>query len=295
MSILNYLEAFTFTVKTGSFTAAAEQLGLSKSYVSKQVSQLENELGTRLLYRTTRKLSLTHDGKQFYQHCKLIMGEADKAKAEVMDSHDIPRGLIKLTIPQSFVLSEAGSVLIKFQKEYPEIHLDITTSGSNVDLVEEGIDLALRIGELEDSTMICRKLTECSFQVIASPEYIEQRGLPSQPKELIQHNCLIYSTSRLSRQWPFRLPDGEAITVNVRGNLNCNDGQYILNAALKGLGICFGPDIMFKHYINKKKLCVLLEDYSLPAVSISAIYPLNRNLTQRVRLLIDFLVKELSA
>lgn len=295
MSILNYLEAFTFTVKTGSFTAAAEQLGLSKSYVSKQVSQLENELGTRLLYRTTRKLSLTHDGEQFYQHCKLILGEADKAKAEVMDSHDIPRGLIKLTIPQSFVLSEAGSVLINFQKEYPKIQLDITTSGSNVDLVEEGIDLALRIGELEDSTMICRKLTECSFQVIASPEYIEQHGLPSQPKELIQHNCLIYSTSRLSRQWPFRLPDGEAITVNVQGNLNCNDGQYILNAALKGLGICFGPDIMFKHYINKKKLCVLLEDYSLPAVSISAIYPLNRNLTQRVRLLIDFLVKELSA
>ncbi|MEE9356434.1 MAG: LysR family transcriptional regulator [Methylococcaceae bacterium] len=294
MSILNYMEAFAFTVKTGSFTAAAEQLGLSKSYVSKQVSQLESDLGTRLLYRTTRKLSLSHDGEQFYQHCKLIMAEADKAKAEVMDSHDQPTGLIKLTIPQSFVLSEMGSVLIKFQKEYLDIELDIITSGSNVDLIEESIDLALRIGELEDSTMMCRKLMDCEFQVVASPKYCEQHGVPSQPKELTQHNCLIYSASQLSRQWPFRLPSGETITVNAQGSLRCNDGQYILNGALSGMGICFGPGIMFKHHIDKNALCLLLEEYYLPAVSISAIYPLNRNLTRRVRLLIDFLAQELS-
>ena len=295
MSILNYMEAFTFTVKTGSFTAAAEQLGLSKSYVSKQVSQLENDLGTRLLYRTTRKLSLSHDGEQFYQHCKLIMAEADKARAEAMDSHDRPRGVIKLTIPQSFVLSEAGSALIAFQHEYPDIELDIMTSGNNVDLIEESIDLALRIGELEDSTMMCRKLMDCEFQVVASPKYIEKHGVPSQPKALTQHNCLIYSASPLSRQWPFRLPNGETITVNVQGSLRCNDGQYILNSALQGLGICFGPSIVFKHHIDKNELCLLLEDYSLPAVSISAIYPLNRNLPQRVRVLIDFLVQELSS
>lgn len=288
------MEAFTFTVKTGSFTAAAEQLELSKSYVSKQVSQLEKDLGTRLLYRTTRKLSLTHDGEQFYQHCKLIMAEADKARAEVMDSHDQPRGLIKLTIPQSFVLSEAGSVLIKFQNEYPDIELDINASGSNVDLIEESIDLALRIGELEDSTLMCRKLMDCEFQVVASQKYIDQHSEPSQPKELTQHNCLIYSASQLSRQWPFCLPNGETVTVNVQGRLSCNDGQYILNGALKGLGVCFGPSIIFKHHIDKNELCLLLEDYTLPAVSISAIYPLNRNLTRRVRLLIDFLTQELS-
>ncbi len=294
MSILNHMEAFTFAVKTGSFTAAAEQLGLSKSYVSKQVSQLENDLGVRLLYRTTRKLSLSHDGEQFYQHCKLIMAEADKARAEAMDSHDKPRGVIKLTIPQSFVLSEAGSVLIKFQNEYPDIELEIMTSGSNIDLIEESIDLALRIGELEDSTMMCRKLIDCEFQVVASRKYIEQHGVPDQPKELTQHNCLIYSASQLSRQWPFRLPGGETISVNVQGSLSCNDGQYILNGALNGMGICFGPSIMFKHHIDKNELCLLLEDYYLPAVSISAIYPLNRNLSRRVRLLIDFLAQELS-
>ncbi|MCK5811123.1 MAG: LysR family transcriptional regulator, partial [Cocleimonas sp.] len=241
MSILNQMEVFTFTVKTGSFTAAAKQLGLSKSYVSKQVSQLENDLGTRLLYRTTRKLSLSHDGERFYQHCKLIMAEADQAKAEVMDSHKQPRGVIRLTIPQSFVLSEAGSILIKFQKKYPEIELVINASGSNIDLIEESIDLALRIGELKDSTLMCRKLADCVFQVVASQKYSEQHGLPRQPKELLQHNCLVYNTSPLSRQWPFRLPSGETITVNVQGNLSCNDGQYILNSALNGLGICFGP------------------------------------------------------
>ena len=289
------MEAFTTVVKTGSFTAAAEELGLSKSYVSKQVSQLEGELGIRLLYRTTRQLSLSHDGEQFYQHCKLIMEEADKARAEVMDSHDCPRGTIKLTIPQSFVLSEAGEVLIKFQNEYPNIELDIITSGSNVDLIEESIDLALRIGELEDSTMMCRKFMDCNYQVVASSKYIEQHGVPSQPKELTQHNCLIYSASQLSRQWPFRLTSGEIITVNVKGSLSCNDGQYILNAALNGLGVCFGPSIMFKHHIDQNELCLLLEDYYLPPVSISVIYPLNRNLSRRVRVLIDFLVQELSA
>ena len=258
------------------------------------MSQLERDLGTRLLYRTTRKLSLSHDGEQFYQHCQLIMAEADKAKAEVMDSHEQPRGVIKLTIPQSFVLSEAGSILIKFQTEYPDIELDIITSGSNVDLIEAGIDLALRIGELEDSTLMCRKLMDCEFQVVASQKYSEQYGDPRHPKELTQHNCLIYSTSQLSQQWPFRLPNGETVAVNVQGSLRCNDGQYILNAALNGLGVCFGPSIMFKHHLDKKELCLLLKDYTLPAVSISAIYPLNRNLSRRVRLLIDFLAQELS-
>ena len=294
MSILNYMEAFTATVKTGSFTAAGEQLGLSKSYISKQVSQLESDLGTRLLYRTTRKLSLSHDGEQFYKHCKLIMEKAEKAKAEVMDSHDCPTGIIKLTIPQSFIMSEMGSVLIRFQQAYPDIELDIITSGSNVDLVEESIDLALRIGELEDSTMMCRKLTHCVFQVVASPKYIKQYGIPSEPKELTQHNCLMYSASQLNRQWPFRLPNGETIAVNAQGSLSCNDGQYILNAALEGLGVCFGPSIMFKHHLEKNELCLLLEDYYLPAISISALYPLSRNLTRRVRLLIDFLAEELT-
>ena len=288
------MEAFSVSVKTGSFTAAAEQLGLSKSYVSKQVSQLEKDLGIRLLYRTTRKLSLSHDGEQFYRHCKLILEEADKARAEAMDSHDKPRGLIKLAIPQSFVLSKAGSVLIKFQREYPEIELEIHSSGSNINLIEESIDLALRIGELEDSTMMCRKLTDCEFQVVASPKYIEHHGEPSHPKQLTQHNCLIYTASQISRQWPFGLPDGETITVNVQGNLSCNDGQYILNGAIKGMGICIGPSIMFEHHHEKNQLCLLLEDYYLPAVSISAIYPLNRNISRRVRLLIDFLAQEMS-
>ncbi len=294
MSILNNMEAFTVAVKTGSFTAAAEQLGLSKSYVSKQVSQLESDLGIRLLYRTTRKLSLSHDGEQFYQHCKLIMDEADKAKAEIMDSHEKPRGLIKLTIPQSFVLSEMGSVLIKFQHQYPDIELEIHTSGSNVDLVEESFDLALRIGELEDSTMICRKLIDCEFQVVASPQYLAKYGTPNEPKELTEHNCLVYSSSQLSKHWPFKLPSGETISVTAQGTLTCNDGQYVLNAALKGLGICFAPNIMFKHHIEKNELCLLLKDYYLPTVSISVIYPLNRNLSRRVRLLIDFLVYELA-
>lgn len=293
MSFLNKIQSFTTAIQTGSFTAAAKKLNLSKSYVSKQVSQLEQELDTRLLYRTTRKLSLTQEGDRFYQHCKLIMLETQKAKAEVMNSHKNPSGNIKLTIPQSFVLSKMSLILTQFQKKYPEITLQISTSGNNVDLIEESIDLALRIGELEDSTLMCRKLVSCEFQAVASPQYIKKYGNPSTPQDLTKHNCLIYSDSQLNTQWPFKLENSKTVMVNIKGNLICDDGGYILTTSLNGGGICFGPSIMFDKYLTENKLCVLLPNYALSTTSISAIYPLNKNLSTRVKLLIDFLAAKL--
>ncbi len=293
MNILTLMETFAGVVEAGSFTEAAERLGLSKSFVSKQVSQLETKLGSRLLHRTTRKLSLSDEGARFYNHCKFIMAEADNARAEVIESQNNPRGKIRIAAPQSLIITDVGQVLLRFQQEYPDIDLDVMVSGEFVDLVEKGIDLALRIGQLEDSMLVSRRLVSCSFQVVASQQYIDSYGKPNFPEELTQHNCLVYSGSRVKHSWPFLMPNGESIMVKAQGNLICNDGHLIVNAALEGLGIGFGPSFLFKKHIDAGTLRLLLTDYQQPT-AISALYPLNRNLPRRVRVLIDFLTEHLS-
>lgn len=294
MNILTLMETFAAVVETGSFTAAAEKLGLSKSFVSKQVSILELDLGTRLLYRTTRKLSLSDEGSQFYSHCKIIMAEAENARAEVMDSQRAPRGKIRITVPQSLIISGFGRLLIEFQLQYPEIELEVIASGRIENLVEDGIDIALRVGQLEDSSLIARRLAECTFQVVASPQYIKKWGAPQQPADLMQHNCLIYGDSKINRGWPFRSPSGELITVKAKGSLTSNDGGLVVEGILSGLGIGFGPCFLFRDHVEAGRLQLLLNDYYQPATTISALYPLNRNLSRRIRILIDYLAERLS-
>lgn len=294
MNILTLMETFSVVVETGSFTAAAEKIGLSKSFVSKQVSTLEEDLGCRLLYRTTRTLSLSDEGSQFYNHCKIIMAEAENARAEVMDRQGAPRGKIRMTIPQSLIISGFGKLLIDFQLQYTDIKLEIIASGRIEDLVKEGIDIALRVGQLEDSSLISRRLMDCTFQVVASPDYINKWGEPSQPADLMQHNCLIYGDSKINKGWPFRSPSGESIIVKAKGNLISNDGSLVVEGMLNGLGIGFGPSFLFNEHVKQGRLKLLLSDYYQLPTAISALYPLNRNLSRRIRLLIDYLSEQLS-
>lgn len=293
MNILTLMETFSAVVETGSFTAAAEKLGLSKSFVSKQVSTLESDLGTRLLYRTTRKLSLSDEGGQFYNHCKIIITEAENARSEVMDRQGAPRGKIRITMPQSLIISGFGQLLIDFQLKYTEIKLEVIASGRVEDLVKNGIDIALRVGQLEDSSLISRRLSGCTFQVVASPSYIKKYGVPEQPADLMQHNCLIYGDSKINKAWPFISPSGESISIKAKGNLTSNDGGLIVQAMLNGLGIGFGPSFLFKEHVDNGGLKLLLNDYYQPATAISALYPLNRNLSRRIRMLIDYLSQRL--
>lgn len=288
------METYSAVVEAGSFTAAADRLGLSKSFVSKRITELEHQLGVRLLYRTTRKLSLSDEGARFYNHCRLIMAEAESARAEIMESHGNPRGMIRMTVPQSLLISGVGKVLLEFQRQYPDIELNVIASGRVEDLVEAGIDIALRIGQLEDSTLISRRLIDCAFHVVASPQYLETFGEPTQPVDLTQHNCIVYGDSRLGRSWPFQMPDGEALTVKVQGTLICNDGHLVVDAAVAGQGVAFGPDFLFKKYVDVGDLQLLLSRYYRQKTAISALYPLNRNLSRRVRVLIDFLTDHIS-
>ena len=293
MNILTMMETFANVVETSSFTAAADRLQLSKSFVSKQVSQLEAELGTRLLYRTTRKLSLTEEGALFYKHCQFIISEADSARAEIIESQSNPRGKIRITIPQSLIIAGAGQTLIKFQQAYPDIELDVIVSGKFFDLIDNSIDLAVRVGQLEDSMLVSRKLESCFFQAVASPQYLKKNGTPKHPQDLKQHNCLIYGSSKEINNWPFRITNNETIMLKAKGNLTSNDGLLMVSAALEGMGIAFGPSFMFKQHLDAGTLSLLLPEYQLPT-AISAIYPANRNLPRRVRALIDFLNENLS-
>jgi DNA-binding transcriptional LysR family regulator len=293
MNILTMMETFANVVETSSFTAAANRLQLSKSFVSKQVSQLESELGTRLLYRTTRKLSLTEEGARFYKHCQLIISEADNARAEIIESQSSPRGNIRITIPQSLIIAGAGQTLIKFQKEYPDIELDVIVSGKFFDLIGNSIDLAIRVGQLEDSMLVSRKLGSCFFQVVASPQYLKKQGTPKHPEDLKKLNCLVYGNSKEVHNWPFRMTNGETIMLKAQGKLTSNDGLLMVSAALEGMGIAFGPSFLFKKHLDMGTLSLLLPEYQQPT-AISAIYPANRNIPRRVRVLIDFLVEHLS-
>ena len=294
MNILVMMETFAAVVEAGSFTAAAEQLGLSKSFVSKRISLLEAELGTRLLYRTTRKLSLSDEGSRFYNHCRLIITEAENAKAEVIESQNKPQGKIRITLTQSLVISEVGEALLKFQRLYPDIELDIIASGRVEDLVEKSIDIAVRIGHFQDSTLKSRRLADCVFQVVASPDYIDKFGQPLLPEDLKNHNCLRYTGTKVGSRWPFSMASGESIAVNVHGNLESTDGHFIVKAALDGIGIGFGPDFLYKKYIATGELKLLLPDFYCEKTAVSALYPLNQNPSRRVRLLIDFLTEQLS-
>lgn len=294
MNVLTLMETFAAVVETNSFTAAAEKLGLSKSFVSRQVSELEKNLGARLLYRTTRKLSLSEEGNQFYKHCKLIISEAENAQAEVMDSIDSPKGKIRITLPQSLIISGIGQTLIDFQYLYPDIELEIIATGKIENLVESGIDVAIRIGQLEDSSLISKRLADCRFQVVCAPSYLEKNGEPMQPSDLLNHNCLIYGDSKVNKGWPFRLPNGEDVTVKVKGKLTSNDGHVIVNAMQHGLGIGFGPSFLFEKQIEAGSLQLVLEKYYSPPTAVSALYPLNRHLSKRVRILLDFLSEHLT-
>lgn len=293
MNMLTMMETFANVVETSSFTAAADRLQLSKSFVSKQVSQLESELGTSLLYRTTRKLSLTEEGALFYKHCQLIISEADNARAEITESQSTPRGKIRITIPQSLIIAGAGQTFLKFQQEYPDIELDVIVSGKFFDLTDNSIDLAIRVGQLEDSMLVSRKLESCFFQVVASPQYLKKQGAPKHPGDLKEHNCLVYGSSREVHHWSFRMTNGEAIVLKAQGKLTSNDGLLMVSAALEGMGIAFGPSFLFKKHLDLGTLSLLLPGYQQPT-AISAIYPANRNLPRRVRVLIDFLDEHLS-
>ncbi|HYG88192.1 MAG TPA: LysR family transcriptional regulator [Azospirillum sp.] len=288
MDRLDDMLAFIKVVDTKSFTAAAERLNLSKSVVSRRIAELENRLGARLLNRTTRKLSLTEVGQAFYDRCTRIVSDLDEAERAVADLHAAPRGRLRVNAPLSFGLLHLTPAIADFMQRFPAIEIDIDLNDRYVDLIDEGYDVAVRIGRLRDSSLIARRLAPNRRVLCASPAYLEKHGTPMAPEDLAQHSCLLYTNVPAAEQWQFRV-GGETRSVRVSGTLRANNGDILLAAAIAGHGIVVSPTFMCGEALASGALqAVPLEGYTSES-AVYAVYPQNRHLSPKVRAFVDFL------
>ena len=232
---------FVAVSETESFTKAAARLGISTAQVSRQVSALETRLAAKLFHRTTRKVSVTEVGRVYYQHCRQVLDGLDEAERAITNLQTTPRGLLKITAPVTYGEGTIAPLINDFLTLYPELEVQMNLTNLKVDLVDQGYDLAIRLGQLEDSSMMAKRLGARTQFVCASPSYVATYGLPHTLSELDQHNCLIGTLD----YWRFQ-EKGKARNVRVKGNLSCNSGHALVDAAIKGLGIIQLPD----YYVN---------------------------------------------
>jgi DNA-binding transcriptional LysR family regulator len=289
MNRLECLESFVAVVESGQFGIAAERLGIGKSVISRRVSELEEHLGALLLQRTTRKLSLTDAGREFYPRAVQVLEDLDDAEQSVSRSQQELSGRIRLIAPLSFGLLHLSAALNRFNNQHPRVILDIDLNDSEVDLVQEGADLALRIGPLENSTMVARPLAPIHFVVCASPDYLERMGIPTTPQQLVSHNGLCYRNIPDPQKWHFLDNSGRSHTIRIPLRMQANNGQILLDAATSGQGICLSPTFLAYQAILDGHLIPILTDFPIPPVTAYAIYPNRRFIPQRVRTLADFL------
>ncbi|MET4807064.1 LysR family transcriptional regulator [Limibacillus sp. MBR-115] len=287
---LTEMAVFAAVVDEGSFTGAARALDQSKAVVSKRVASLENALGLRLLNRSTRRLSMTEAGEALYARCRTILDEAEQAEATLRPLAEAPRGLLRLDVPASFGVRQIAPLLPAFMHRYPEISIDLTLNDQMINLVESAIDLAIRIGELDDSSLVSRRLAPSRRYLCASPDYLRRRTLPEDPRDLRDHHCLLYRYQASGERWKFRNAKGERRQVTVSGRLRANHGEALLQACEAGLGIGLLPSFMAGTALRQGRLLPILCDWQDEAdTAVHAVYPAARNLSPKVRVFIDFL------
>ncbi len=286
------MTAFVRTVETGGFSAAARQIGLTPSALSKLVTRLEDRLGARLLQRTTRRLQLTAEGEAFYARAKPILAAMDEAEAEVTQAGASPRGLLRLHCGSTFGMHQLAPAIPRFLGRHPAVEIDITISDQPLGAMEEAMDLAIRIGPLDESSLVARRICNLERVICASPAYLERHGTPRTPDELQQHNCLWITSLPALRRWPFDTDDGIRV-VHVGGNVAANNAETILQLALAGVGITRLSDVVVAEAIRRGTLVQILTDWHhVEPVPLFATYPSGRNLSPKVRAMVDFLVEE---
>jgi DNA-binding transcriptional LysR family regulator len=282
------LRVFARVVEHGGFTAAANRLGQSPSAVTKTISRLEDELGTQLFNRSTRRLRTTDFGQEFYERSVRILAELEDAEAAIKRGSGVPRGSIRAVLPLSFGRVTLAPELPKFFERYPEISLELHFSDSAVDLIAEGFELAVRTGNTTDSRLTTRLLTRGPQVTVASPRYLRRHGEPKTPQDLQQHNCLI---SRFGPEWSFRGSDGRPFTVRVRGNAVINSGDALRETAVAGTGIAQGTWWLYRKDLARGDVRAILKDYEMEGAPVSVLYPPQRHLPAKLRVFIDFLAK----
>jgi DNA-binding transcriptional LysR family regulator len=292
MDTFSAIPVFVAVVENGSFSQAALRLGTSKSAVSKRISQLENKLGAQLLHRTTRQLSLTEAGERYFEYALKAYIAAGEGIDSVSQLQGNPKGLLKVNTPMSFGRLHIAPLVTDFLMKYPGIELNMVMDDKVVDLVEAGFDLAIRAGNLQDSTLIARRLAPCRSVICASPNYLAKHSAPQSPEDLIKHNCINYAYFSGGSEWTFHGESGP-LKVKVAGNYQVNNSEALHQATLSGLGIAKIPTFIVGEDINQGKLVPLLREYSLSMQNFYAVFPERRHLPAKVRVFIDFILDRL--
>lgn len=282
---------FVAVMETGSFTGAAGKLGTSSGQASKLVSRLEADLGVRLLNRTTRAVSPTEAGQAYFERIRGLLEEFDNLDLSVRDIAAEPRGRVRLTAPLTFGALELAPTLNAFAARYPEIGLDVRFTDRIVNLVDEGFDLAVRVGQPADSSLIVRKLCDVRIVLVGADFYLRERGEPSEPQDLANHACIIDTNFREPGRWPFRGPDGAPMAVPVAGRLRYSNAEACLHAAEAGLGLAYVPSFVAGPAIAPGRVRRLLSAFEAEPYAVHMLYPHSRHLAAKVRVLVDFLAE----
>lgn len=291
MNRFENMDTFIRVVEAGSISAAADRLGVAKSAVSRRLKELEKHLGVELFHRTTRQMNLTDTGRAFYHQAVRILDDVLEAEIATSQAHGTLKGSLKMALPSSFGLMHMGPVINDFLKEHPQIEFDLDFNDREVDLIQEGFDLAIRIANLPDSSLIARRFAPVKTVICASPDYLKQMGTPRTPDDLIEHQCLVYSLLRDFEYWHLTDARGNEIKTRIHPYLKASTGEFLRDAAVEGRGIILVPTFIAYKEIESGALVPLLNEYSAFQINAYAIYPQTRHLSQRVRTFVDFLVK----
>lgn len=291
MDRLTEMEAFASVVDLGGFTDAARKMGLSKSAISKHVSSLEARLGARLLNRTTRRVSPTEIGLAYYDKARQVLDDASEADAMVTSMQSTPKGSLRVSATTDFGVNHLSPALGDFLSQYPDINVNMVLSNRPVDLLSEGFDLAIRIGEMADSTLRARKLCETEMRVIGSPKYFYEHGVPKRIDDLSQHKLLHFSNQSTGNAWKITSPTGEKRLIRAGGSLTVNDGQSLLQAAEAGLGIAYLPSYLYHEAVADGRLKIVLPDLPVEKLGIHVVYPPGLYTQPKLRAFIDFLAE----
>lgn len=293
MDRLDAMQLFVRVAELGSFAGAAQQLGVARSVVTRQIAGLEAHLGVKLMARSTRRLTLTSAGTAYLEKCRVILNLVEAAEIGVAEERQTPRGNIRISLPLSFGLKRLAPLLLDFSQRYPEVALDMDYSDRRVNLIEEGIDLSIRVTRRLDAGDVARRIGTSRMRVLASPDYLSLHGQPAHPAELAHHVCLGYTNAGAATSWQF-VVDGQLENFSIRSRINANNGDVLTEAAAQGLGIACQPDFIAGSFIAAGRVVEILVDYPGPELGIYAMLPSNRHIPHRVRVLMDFLAARLA-
>ena len=292
MDVMHSMAVFRRVVEAENFSAVARETNMSQSTVSKHIAALEERLGTKLLNRSTRSLKLTEAGKEYYHHCIRILNDFHEAEASIGKGKIKPTGTLRISTSAAFSRACMLPYLNEFFRIYPDINIDLLFDDDYIDLVKQGIDLAIRVGPLADSTLIARKIGVSSRVVVASADYLVKHGRPKKPADLIKHNCLLYSLQKAPDLWYFNSAQEGDESVRVRGRLKASSPDAICDATMNGMGISVLCEWYARKYIKDGRLKVILQDYHPTAYDINAVYPERKFVPQKVKRMIEFLAEK---